>query len=342
MQTRHLSTRSFSSARTIGSDRRWIMTLLLPAFLLGACSDDTASPAGIGGAGAGGMASAGTGGSGAAGTGGSGTAGTGGSGTGGSGTAGTGGMGGITDNPEFGFKVLCPAPAQALILDFTPAGGSPGVDAGAADAGADAGAPPVRDTTFGNFGTTFAGGTYSYPADGTWPIASDVAQGNWHLSGNVGTFSGFGLYIGGCNVLDASTYDGISFTISGSVAMGNAITLNVNTSANEVSHVWLNTRQPPPPTTAAVNSGRCIPSGNQFDGSCAPPTFSVPVTAQPTTVTVLWAQLTSGYPSLTVNPSEITGISWSFPVPPGAGDPVNAMPYPMDIVIDNIRFVDNP
>jgi hypothetical protein len=43
-----------------------------------------------------------------------------------------------------------------------------------------------------------------------------------------------------------------------------------------------------------------------------------------------------------VNPSEVTSISWTFPPPPGAGDPVNAMPYPIDIVIDDISFVDNP
>jgi hypothetical protein len=259
-----------------------------------------------------------------------------------SGSGGAGGaMGAITDNPEFGFKVPCPPPAQALILDFSSAGGSPSADAGGADASAPA---PVRDTTFGTFGVSLAGGTYSYPGDGTWPIGSDVAQGNWHLTGNVGTFSGFGIYIGGCNVLDASAYDGISFTVSGNVAMGNALSMNVATSANDISHVWLNTvAMPPPATPVGVNSGRCIPaSNNQFDGSCASPTVSVPVTVEPATVTVLWSQLTGGVPSASVNPSEITSISWSFPPPPGAGDPVNAMPYPIDIVIDDIGFVDNP
>jgi hypothetical protein len=66
------------------------------------------------------------------------------------------------------------------------------------------------------------------------------------------------------------------------------------------------------------------------------------VTAEPTTVTVLWSQLTGGLPAASVDPSEITGISWSFPAPPGAGDPVSAMPYPVDIVIDDISFVNSP
>jgi hypothetical protein len=202
----------------------------------------------------------------------------------------------------------------------------------------------VRDVTFGTFGITLAGGTYSYPGDGTWPIGSDVTQGNWHMTGNVGTYSGFGIYFGGCNVLDASAYDGISFTISGSVAMGNALTMNVATSANDQSHVWLNTvAMPPPPTPAGINSGRCIPaSTNQYDGSCASPVFPVPVTAEPETVTVLWSQLTGGRPAASVDPREITSISWTFPPPAGAGDPVTAMPYPIDVVIDDISFVDNP
>jgi len=325
------------------------MTLLLPGFLLGACSDDGAAAiamAGSAGAGAGGSGTAGSGGD-TAGGGSSSTAGSGGSGgsgtagTGGSSTAGAGGMmGRIMDDPEFAFKVLCPPPPQPLILDFTPASGDAVADAGAADAGAPA---PLRDATFGSYGVTFAGGTYSYPTDGTWPIESDVSEGNWHLTGNVGTFSGFGLYIGGCNLLDVSAYDGISFTISGNVAMGNALTMNVGVSADQVSHLWVNRVSMPPPTTpAGINSGRCIPVNNQYDGTCTSPAFSVPVTAQPTTVTVLWSQLTGGSPAASVDPREIVGISWSFPTPPGAGDPVAAMPYPMDIVIDNISFVDNP
>ncbi len=346
MQTRHLSTlsRHFIAERSVGSDRWGIVALLVPGFLLGACSDDSVAPPGMGGAGAtpgaGGMVSPGNGGSNMSGSGG--TSGNNTSGRGG--TSGAGG-GGIMDNPQFGFKVPCPPPAQALVLDFAPAGGSSSADAGGADAGgADAAAPaPVRDATFGTFGVTLAGGTYSYPGDGTWPIGSDVAQGNWHMTGNVGTYSGFGIYIGGCNALDASAYDGISITISGSVAMGNALTMNVAISANEVSHLWLNTvAMPPPATSAGINSGRCIPVGNQYDGSCASPAFSVPVTAEPATVTVLWSALTGGSPTASVDPSEITGISWSFPAPPGAGDPVNAMPYPIDIAIDDISFVDNP
>jgi hypothetical protein len=349
MQTRPLVmlSRPFIAERSIHS-RRWsLVARLIPPLLFAACSDDAVSPSSTGGT-AGASATAGSGGAGSpggAGTGGNDTTGAGGSsGSNASGSGGSSGAmsGGIRDNPEFGFKVPCPPPAQALLLDFSPntAEGDPGADAGGADAAAPA---PVRDTTFGTFGVSLAGGTYSYPADGMWPIRSDVSQGHWHLTGDVGTFSGFGIYIGGCNVLDASAYDGVSFTIAGSVAMGGALTLNVATSANDVSHVWLNTvAMPPPATPAGVNSGRCIPASNQYDGSCASPSLSVPVTAEPATVTVLWSQLTGGSPAPTVDPTEIVSISWTFPAPPGAGDPAAAMPYPVDVVIDDIGFVDNP
>jgi hypothetical protein len=68
----------------------------------------------------------------------------------------------------------------------------------------------------------------------------------------------------------------------------------------------------------------------------------VPVTAAPATVTVLWSQLTGGRPAANVDPTEIISISWTFPAPPGAGDPAAAVPYPVDIVVDDIGLVDNP
>ncbi len=334
MQTRRLFTlaRHFIAETSAGSDRRIVALLLVSGSLLGACGGDSAASPGVGGSG-GAMSGAG----GSPGTGGTGGASTSGSG----GRSGSGGASGaITDNPEFGLKIPCPPPTQALILSFAPAGGGPSADAGGADAAAPA---PVRDASFGTYGVTFAGGTFYYPADGAWPIESNVAQGNWHMTGDVGTYSGFGIYIVACNVLDASAFDGISFTISGSVAMGNAIDMFVATSANEVSHVWINTvSMPTPATPAAVNSGRCIPaSTNQFDGSCAAASVSVPVTAEPVDVTVLWSQLTGGRPTASVDPTEILGIFWAFPAPPGAGT-ATPFPYPIDIVIDDIGFVDNP
>lgn len=340
MQTRRLFTPSslFTAQRSFCS-----AVLVASGSLLSGCVAEDVDPEGIGGSGG---ATTGGGGSNTAGGGGSSgsTAGGGGS---------SGATGGITADPDFGRKIPCATPTGALILDFASAVAAAG-DAGA-DAG-DASAPvPTGDAainaSFGDFTTSFSGGTYRYPADGAWPVNSDVTQGNWRMTGDIGTYSGFGLYFGGmvspsteaCNIVDLSMYDGISFTISGSVAMGNTLTMSVAIAANNASHIYLNTvAMPAPAMPVAVNSGRCIPPGaNQFDGSCAAPSAAVAVTAQPTTVTMLWSDFAMGRPDATVNPAEITGIAWAFPPPAGVGGDM-VMPYAIDLTIDDITFVNTP
>ena len=267
-----------------------------------------------------------------------------------SGGTSSGGATGIMADPTFGVATLCPAIQQPLITDFTyaaPAVAAP--DAGATDGGAADAAPtpaPVApdpaNETFGDFFSTLSGGTFRYPDMGAYPVASDVTMDNWHLSGSIGDYSGFGLYITGCNVIDATAYDGISFTVRGSVAMGNTLTFSVSTSANDITHLWLNANVPANATMpVAANSGRCIPTMGQYDGSCAAPTYTVTVTATEQTVTVLWADLTGGRPQASVNPAEITSINWIFPNPPGAGT-ATPTPYEADIVIDNLTFVGGP
>jgi hypothetical protein len=342
MQTRHLFTppSPFTTQRCICS-----AVLVASGLMLTGCVADDVDPEGVGGSGGG---TAGMGGSGTPGGGGS-------SGNAPGGGGSSGATGGITSDPDFGRKIPCASPTQPLILDFSAAAPAPG-DAGVDGGGADASAPgPTGDAaingSFGNFGTEFSGGTYRYPADGAWPVGSDVTQGNWQMSGDIGTYSGFGLYFGGtvppsteaCNIVDLSMYDGISFTISGSVGTLNTLTMSVAIAANNASHIYLNTvAMPPPATPATVNSGRCIPPGpNQFDGTCAAPSAAIAVTTTPTTVTMLWSDFTMGRPAAAVDPAEITGIAWAFPPPPGVGGEM-LMTYPIDLVIDDIRFVDNP
>lgn len=338
MQTRFKPSTSFSAERSI-----CIAVLLAQGLLLGACVAEDVDPVGMGGTGG---TSAGNGGGGQTGN-------NGGSGGSTPGGGGSGGGGGVTGDPEFGIKLPCVPPTQAAFLDFT-LGAAPTADAGTDAGAADAAAPVPADgnASFGDFSTQFSGGTYVYPSGGAWPVATDVSGGNWHITGDIGDYSGFGLYFGGtiapetraCTVVDLSAYDGISFTISGSVAMGNTLTMSVARSSNNVSHVWLNTiAMPRPNPPAERNSGTCIPaSTNQFDGTCASPTTTITVTAEPTTVTVLWSQLMGGLPQAGVDPTEITGIAWSFPNPPGVGNAATAMPYPVDLVIDNFQFVNSP
>jgi hypothetical protein len=255
------------------------------------------------------------------------------------------------DDSTYATAIVCPALQQPpLLTDFTFA--VPGAaDAGATDGGAaGAGSNPAPaenpmlgiDAMFGDFFSTLSGGTFRYPSGGPYPVASDVTMDNWRVSGSIGDYSGFGIYITGCNVINALAYDGISFTVRGNVAMGNTLTFSVGTSSNDITHVWLNANVPANVTMPIEpNSGRCIPTMGQYDGSCAAPTVTVPVTANEETITVLWSQLVGGSPQPSVNPAEITSIGWIFPNPVGAGT-ATPTPYEADVVIDNLSFVGGP
>ncbi len=175
---------------------------------------------------------------------------------------------------------LCPPPGQALITDFTytaPDGGS-------------ANATQVR------FGSTMKlmGGEYVYPTSGSYPLTSDVSQSNWHITGTVGDWSGFGLYFDGCNRVDASTYQGISFTISGSIGQTNQVALGVSTLNDSIAATWINTHG-----GNSSGPGRCIPTsgtGQYSEQGCSNPSKTIPVTATPTKVSVLWTDFTGGSP----------------------------------------------
>jgi len=257
---------------------------------------------------------------------------------GGGGSAGAA-AGGIRDNPQFGMGTECPALQAALLTDFTPPA-APAADAGAGDAGA---APAVpTNISFGDFTTTLSGGTFTYPngVGDPYAVNSDISTGEWHLTGNIGNYSGLVVFFAGCNQLDASAYEGISFTIRGNVAMGNTMTLNVATAEDDISHLWLNANAMPPPNPAELpNFGTCIPATNQYDGSCSSPTFPVPVTATETTVEVRWNQFTGGRPRADVDPTSVTAIRWIFPNPPGAGT-VTPTPYAADLYIDDLKFIE--
>ena len=231
-------------------------------------------------------------------------------------------------DPSFGTGTHCPPIQQALLTDFTP-------PPPAADAGADAGPPPTG-ASFGDFNTTFSGSTFVYPTGGAYAVHSDTSASNWHLTGTLGNYSGFGITFNKCYLLDASAYRGIAFSVQGNVPMGNSITLNVGIAADDVTSVWLNRNAMPVPEP---NAGRCVPAMAQYDGSCGAPNRTIPVTAQVTTVQVLWADLAGGRPAAAVDPKEITNISWNFPPPAGAGTST-PVTYDVDLTIDDLRFIE--
>jgi hypothetical protein len=239
---------------------------------------------------------------------------------GGSGGSRSGGAGGTgTASATSAAGVLCPLPAQALITDFTYAP----VEAG------------VADTAFVHFGgpTTLAGGEYLYPTSGSSPLTSDVTNNNWHISGMVGDYSGFGLYFDGCTRVDASAYHGMSFTISGSEAQGDQVALGIGTVNNGVAASWLIANGDA--TAKPGDPGRCIPaSGNRYyHPGCLDATKTIPVTATPTVQKVLWGDFAGGQPEPSVTPSDIISIYWSIPWT------ATSSPYPVDIVLDDLQFI---
>jgi hypothetical protein len=295
------------------------LLLTLAAFGLVACSKGGATPweIGVGGTPTGTGGSVSVGGSTAT------THATGGSvGTGGKTTA-MGGAGGANTVVAGGTDgQMCPPPIQPLITDFT----------------YDPSSTSTSEVHFGGSGG-LAGGEYIYPTDGDYPLKSDVTGSSWHITGNVGTYSGFGLYLDGCNRIDASAYAGISFKISGVVEQEGGVTLVVDTLNDSITAAWLNSHGG---NVSATAPGRCEPpdsAPNQWAQSdCLTPTQVIPVTETPEVQTILWSDFAGGKPEASVTPSDIIGIHWYFPNPPGAGTEYPT-PYKVDITLDDLSFV---
>jgi hypothetical protein len=276
---------------------------------LGACTTQAANTAGTGGSGAG----------------------TGGSGSGTGGATGSGGSaGGYAVNP--GVNCLPPA-ASGLITDFTYVPG-------------DAAVPVTDQVSFGDYTTTLTGGEFYYPnstSTSAYQIASNVTNNNWHLTGPVGDYSGFGFFFqagsAGCNRINATGFKGISFTISGTV-QGGSLTFEVDTLNDTIKPDWLNAHGG---TAAATDPGACDPGGTatttQYSQTvCTEPTKAITVGATPATVTVLWSDFTNGKTDPGPVATDIVGIRWVLPTPAGVGTS-SVVTYPLDITVDNIAFV---
>jgi hypothetical protein len=286
------------------------------------------------GGGAGTTGSGGTtgGSAGTTGSGGTGGAGTGGAGTGGSagttgGSAGTtGGSAGKADaGTDSGPPVMCPPPVpmtlctpatqvtSSLVSDFTAEGGAP--------------------TVFGAYGAPIWGGVYVYPSTAPdpctdagpsmFPLTSDLSAGNWHISGTVGIYSGFGLWwnctSGGKDhpvcTLDASAYSGIQFSIRGDAGPMGSVGFAISTADD-----------------SAVSTDVAKPTcGTCTAAMCSSPSVNVPVSATAATITLRWSDLTGGAPNA-LDPSKITGIAFTLP---WGGTGTNAA----DVTIDDVRFV---
>jgi hypothetical protein len=213
--------------------------------------------------------------------------------------------------------VACPTPTQALITDFTMAED----------------ATDTEQITFGDFTTTFSGGTFVYPDT----LTSDVTDGAWHVTGTVEDYTGLGFYFsvpsGKCGLVDVSAFNGISMTVSGTLPEGRSLKMWLGTAANTVSTAWYDAHAI---TGKDPGFGRCEPaSDNEYDGTCGNAEALVDVSEFPTTVSLSWADFTGGTPETTPNLAEVTAfgfyVTWG-----GATD----TPYEMDLTIDDLTFID--
>jgi hypothetical protein len=247
---------------------------LLGVSAFAACSSDPdpGTPNGTAGTASGGSGGSGTAGTGTAGTG---TAGTGTAGTGTAGT-GTGGSGGAATFACAGDK-----PTMGLITSF---------------------ADLVANGDQYTFTKGVPGGTFTYDTALIKAAADSVTAMNFHITGNVSDYHGFGAYLNSC--ADASAYTGVSFSIKGNV--GPSAKLNFRVQLNSTT-----------PVDTKNSKGACVvPTGMMPYQVCVHPSVDVTgISADGKTVTINWADLKGGKPTAAVDPKEIVGFEWAFTWP---------------------------
>src|SRR6185312_15217162 len=101
----------------------------------------------------------------------------------------------------------------------------------------------------------------------------DLSGGTLHVTGSAAAFAGFGVAF---DCVDASTYSGVSFKISGNAGASGMLSVAVDTEAD----------------TPRESGGTCVAGPTM----CFPPAKNIAVSAGTTTVSVAWADLMGGMP----------------------------------------------
>jgi hypothetical protein len=149
------------------------------------------------------------------------------------------------------------------------------------------------------------------------PLASTDTDGVLHVTGTVGTYSGFGIWLGQC-IVDMSAYSGIAFRIGGS-AGPSGVAFRVHTNANT------------PPVDCHVGKGACQDAAT---GGCSPASTTFVVPETPEVVSVRFETLIGGSPEYAVNPAEVVQLTWTFPWGDGT------LPYDVDVTVDDVVLFD--
>ncbi|HEY3594238.1 MAG TPA: hypothetical protein VGL13_10190 [Polyangiaceae bacterium] len=240
--------------------------------------------------------------------------------------------------PPTAFCTAGTAP-RALISDFSVP------DGGALTTGCDG---TTFTSAYGLYGDEYYGGTYVYPTSCTdaclhsstpsvTPLLQDLSAGNWHITGSVGNYSGFGVYMSHRTapidplsgtapyqgppyaVMDASAYSGVKFTISGNAGTPSVVGITLQSAATVVGTAsYTNDLHPVAQTVNTCGTCPVAPCGNTE--------LMIPVTATPTPVTITWAQ--AGIP----DPQAFMNVSGRFIWT------TTTATFPVDVTIDDITF----
>lgn len=220
----------------------------------------------------------------------------------GGGSAGTtsGGTGGAGGEPA---QVItaCPGvvPPSAGIADFDAAPGA------------------GESYTWGSSeqGTTdFWGGAFNYPA----ALELSFEGGTMTASGNITEYAGFGVYVQNC--ADASSFEGVRFTIHGNPP-GGKMAFAVQTNKNE----W-----------ASGEKGSCLAPEAQKFIDCVHPSFALTgITEEPQTIEVTWEKLGGGKPAADAKTdgSDVIGLQFILPWAE------EATPYEASVTIDSVELI---
>jgi hypothetical protein len=159
------------------------------------------------------------------------------------------------------------------------------------------------------------GGVYVYP-EPLKPTAGEF----FGFDGTISDYAGMGVWFSGC--IDGSKFRGVRFTISGSVGPG-----------GNVQFYFISNRDKEVVESDSV--GACLPDDpNDPWQNCRPPVVTLPVTLEPTTLSIPWSAFKGGLPTATTDGSDLLALQWSF-------DWLDGNPeYPATLTIDDLQFFD--
>lgn len=177
----------------------------------------------------------------------------------------------------------------------------------------------------GNWGSgELTGGTSEYGIEGGTRLTRAVVDGALHVSGNVssGGYEGFVLWLAPC--LDASAYQGITFTMGGTLG-GTIAKFQVQTDETY-------------PVDVANTKGACLFTDCDTKWEqCMGPTMALTVPEEAEALMLPWGDFPDGTTpdgAAALTPDGIVGIQFQF------DGCTTADACPVDVTIGNITFIE--